>query len=210
MAKYIKKEIVNLNGKGATQAYYRMKTWRKLETEEFVKRCHDLNGAFSESILKGALAALTQQLAYELANGYSVKLDGLGVFNAKIGLCKDKEQDDFSEDGTRRNAASLQVTGVSLKVDKELVKAINKDCDLERGDDERLSRQTYTLEQRIERARDFIRKNGYMRSYEYAQLNGLAKSTASRELIRITSDPRSGIRSEGSKSSKLYLLDNQS
>lgn len=210
MAKYIKKEIVDLNGKGTTQAYYRMKTWRKLETEEFVKRCHDLNGAFSESILKGALAALTQQLAYELANGYSVKLDGLGVFNAKIGLCKDKEQDDFSEDGTRRNAASLQVTGVSLKVDKELVKAINKDCDLERGDDERLSRQTYTLEQRIERARDFIRKNGYMRSYEYAQLNGLAKSTASRELIRITSDPRSGIRSEGSKSSKLYLLDNQS
>lgn len=210
MAKYIKKEIVDLNGKGATQAYYRMKTWRKLETEEFVKRCHDLNGAFSESILKGALAALTQQLAYELANGYSVKLDGLGVFNAKIGLCKDKEQDDFSEDGTRRNAASLQVTGVSLKVDKELVKAINKDCDLERGDDERLSRQTYTLEQRIERARDFIRKNGYMRSYEYAQLNGLAKSTASRELIRITSDPRSGIRSEGSRSSKLYLLDNQS
>lgn len=210
MAKYIKKEIVDLNGKGATQAYYRIKTWRKLETEEFVKRCHDLNGAFSESILKGALAALTQQLAYELANGYSVKLDGLGVFNAKIGLCKDKEQDDFSEDGTRRNAASLQVTGVSLKVDKELVKAINKDCDLERGDDERLSRQTYTLEQRIERARDFIRKNGYMRSYEYAQLNGLAKSTASRELIRITSDPRSGIRSEGSKSSKLYLLDNQS
>ena len=209
MAKYIKKEIVDLNGKGTTQAYYRMKTWRKLETEEFVKRCHDLNGAFSESILKGALAALTQQLAYELANGYSVKLDGLGVFNAKIGLCKDKEQDDFSEDGTRRNAASLQVTGVSLKVDKELVKAINKDCDLERGDDERLSRQTYTLEQRIERARDFIRKNGYMRSYEYAQLNGLAKSTASRELIRITSDPRSGIRSEGSKSSKLYLLDNQ-
>ena len=210
MAKYIKKEIVDLNGKGATQAYYRMKTWRKLETEEFVKRCHDLNGAFSESILKGALAALTQQLAYELANGYSVKLDGLGVFNAKIGLCKDKEQDDFSEDGTRRNAASLQVTGVSLKVDKELMKAINKDCDLERGDDERLSRQTYTLEQRIERARDFIRKNGYMRSYEYAQLNGLAKSTASRELIRITSDPRSGIRSEGSRSSKLYLLDNQS
>ena len=209
MAKYIKKEIVDLNGKGATQAYYRMKTWRKLETEEFVKRCHDLNGAFSESILKGALAALTQQLAYELANGYSVKLDGLGVFNAKIGLCKDKEQDDFCEDGTRRNAASLQVTGVSLKVDKELVKAINKDCDLERGDDERLSRQTYTLEQRIERARDFIRKNGYMRSYEYAQLNGLAKSTASRELIRITSDPRSGIRSEGCKSSKVYLLDNQ-
>jgi predicted histone-like DNA-binding protein len=209
MAKYIKKEIVDLNGKGATQAYYRMKTWRKLETEEFVKRCHDLNGAFSESILKGALAALTQQLAYELAKGYSVKLDGLGVFNAKIGLRKDKEQDDFSEGGTRRNAASLQVTGVSLKVDKELVRAINKDCDLERGGEERLVRSKYTLEERIERARNFIRRNGYMRNYEYAQLNGLSNSTASRELIRITNDPRSGIRSEGSKSSKIYLLSQQ-
>ena len=209
MAKYIKKEIVDLNGKGATQVYYRMKTWRKLDTEEFLKRCHEFNGAFSESILKGALSALTQQLAYELANGFSVKLDGLGVFNAKIGLCENKEQDDFSEDVTKRNAASLQVTGVSLKVDKELVKAINKDCDLERGGEERINQQKYTLEERIERARDFIRKNGYMRNYEYAQLNGLANSTASRELIRITNDPRSGIRSEGCKSSKVYLLDNQ-
>ena len=209
MAKYIKKEIVDLNGKGSTQAYYRMKTWGMLDTEEFLEHCHDFNGAFSESILKGALTALTQQLAYELAKGYSVKLDGLGVFNAKIGLRKDKEQDDFSEGGTRRNAASLQVTGVSLKVDKELVKAINKDCDLERGGEERLVRSKYTLEERIERARNFIRRNGIMRNYEYAQLNGLSNSTASRELIRITNDPRSGIRSEGSKSSKIYLLSQQ-
>lgn len=209
MAKYIKKEITDLNGKGTTQAYYRMKTWRKLDTEEFLKRCHDINGAFSESILKGVLAALTQQLAYELANGYSVKIDGLGVFNAKIGLCENKEQDDFSEDATKHNAASLQVTGVSMKVDKDLVKAINKDCDLERGGEERLNQEQYTLEERIERARNFIRKNGYMRVYEYAQLNGMAKTTASRELIRITNDPRSGIRSEGRKSSKIYLLSEQ-
>lgn len=77
---------------------------------------------------------------------------------------------------------------------------------MERGGEERLIQNKYTLEERIERARNFIRKNGYMRNYEYAQLNGLANSTASRELIRIINDPRSGIRSEGSKSSKIYLL----
>jgi len=41
---------------------------------------------------------------------------------------------------------------------------------------------------------------------EMADLNGLAYSTASRELIRIARDPGSGIVSRGQKSAKLYLL----
>lgn len=206
MAKYIKKEMPDLNGKGTPQAYYRLKTWRMLETDEFIKRCHAFNGAFSESILKGAIAALTQHLAYELANGFTVKIDGLGVLNAKIGMCKGKEQDHFDEDETKHNARSLQVTGVTLKVDKGLVRAINKDCELERGDEERLNNRKYTREECISRAQDYLRQHGFMRVGDYARLNGLAYSTASRELNRIASDPNSGIISQGNKSSKLYLL----
>lgn len=206
MAKYIKKEMADLNGKGTPQAYYRLKAWRMLETNEFVKRCHSFNGAFSESILKGVIAALSQQLAYELANGFTVKIDGFGVFNAKIGVRENKEQDGFEKDGVKRNARSLQVTGVSLKVDKELVKAINSNCDLKRGGEERLRKRKYTYEECISRACDYLRQHGFMRVGDYARLNSLSYSTASRELVRIDRDPNSGITSQGRKSGKLYLL----
>ena len=91
-------------------------------------------------------------------------------------------------------------------IKKELVNEIDRNCDLERGGEERLMRSKYSKEERIERARQFIQKNTYMRVQEYASLTGLAYSTAARELCSIASDPTSGIKSEGAKSGKLYLL----
>lgn len=206
MAKYIKKEIADLNGKGTSQAYYRMQTLRRIDFDEFLTRCHSIHGAFSESTLIGAITAFRDHLAYELANGYTVKIDGLGVFNAKIGVRKDKEQDNFEAGSQKRNAISLEVKGVSFRADKELVKQIDGDCRLERGGTERLKKSKYPLEQRIRRARQFLEKNRFMRVYDYASLNGLAYSTAARELIKIASEPTSGIISSGRRSSKLYYL----
>ena len=77
MAKYIKKEIADLNGKGTTQAYYRLKTWRKLDSEEFAERCHSLHPSFSKGLISGVLDAVVDQLAYEISNGFSVKIDGV-------------------------------------------------------------------------------------------------------------------------------------
>ena len=198
--------MTDLNGKGVPQAYYRVKAWRMLKGDEFIKRCHSLNGAFSESILKGVVAALTQHLAYELSNGFTVKIDGLGVFSLKIGMCEGKEQDGFDPEETKHNARSLQVTGISLKVDKGLVKAINRQCELERGGEERIKARKYNYEQSISRAKEYIRQHGFMRVGDFARLNNMAYSTASRELIRIARDPDSGIVSQGNKSGKLYLL----
>ena len=206
MARYIKKEIVDLRGSGSTKAYYKLKTWCRMDFENFVARCNAHNGAFSKALLKGVMTAVCEELAYQISNGYSVKIDGLGTFSAKLGVCEDKEMDNFQEGTTKRNAQSIEVTGVSFKAEKELVKVINRECDLERGGEERLKRSKYSKEERIERARQFISKNTYMRVQEYASLTGLAYSTAASELCDIASDPTSGIRSEGAKSGKLYLL----
>ena len=206
MAKYIKKEIVDLNGKGTSQAYYRMETVRRIDFDEFLKRCHSIHGAFSESTLIGAITAFCDHLAYELSNGYTVKIDGLGVFNTKIGVREDKEQDSFEPGSQKRNAISLEVKGVSFRADKELIDEIDRNCTLERGGTERLVKSKYTMEQRIERARKFLEKNRFMRVYEYASLNGLAYSSAARELVKIVADPASGITSSGRRGSKLYHL----
>ena len=206
MAKYIKKEIVDLNGKGTTQAYYRLKTWRKLEFEEFTERCHSLHPAFSKGLISGVLDAIIEQLAYEISNGYSVKIDGLGTFSAKLGVRKDKEMDSFEEGSKKLNAKSIEVTGVSLRVDKKLIREIDLNCDLERGGEERLRTSKLSQEERIEKARQYLQQNGFMRVNQYAILTGLSYSTASRELRRLAANPSSGIVSQGRKSSKLYLL----
>lgn len=206
MAQYIKKEMPDLNGTGEKKAYYKLKTWRKLDADEFIKRCSSINRAYGESVIKGVVSAVCEHLAYEIANGYSVKIDGLGTFTAKLGVRKDKEMESFEEGSTKRNALSIEVQGVLFRADKNLISEIDRNCDLERGGEERLRKPKITLEQRTEKARQFLRKNAFMHVDEYASLTGLSYSTASRELRKIASDPTSGIISQGRKSGKLYLL----
>ena len=206
MPQYIKKEMPDLNGTGEKKAYYKLKTWRKLEFKEFIKRCSSIHRAYGKSVIEGVMTAVCEHLAYEISNGYSVKIDGLGTFTAKLGVREDKEMDGFEEGSTKRNAKSIEVTGVGFRADKDLVKEIDQNCDLVRGGEERLKKPKFPKEERIEKARKFLKQNGYMRVDEYAQLTGLSYSTASRELRSIVSDPSSGITSQGRKSGKLYLL----
>ena len=206
MAQYIKKEMPDLNGTGEKKAYYKLKTWRKLDFNEFVKRCSSLHRTYGRSVIEGVVIAVCEHLAYEISNGYSVKIDGLGTFTAKLGVCEDKEMDDFEEGTTKRNARSIEVTGVKFRADKNLIWEIDQKCDLQRGGEERLRKPKYSPEERIERARRFIQKNGFMHVDDYARFTGLSYSSASRELRRIASDPLSGIISQGRKSGKLYLL----
>lgn len=39
------KEMPDMNGTGEQKAYYKLKTWRKLDFSEFVKRCSSINRA---------------------------------------------------------------------------------------------------------------------------------------------------------------------
>lgn len=206
MPQYIKKEMPDMSGTGEKKAYYKLKTWRKLDSDEFVKRSSSIHRAYGKSVIQGVLTAVCEHLAYEISNGYSVKIDGLGTFTAKLGVRKDKEMESFEEGSTKRNALSIEVQGILFRADKNLISEIDRNCDLERGGEERLRKPKTTLEQRTEKARQFLRKNAFMHVDEYASLTGLSYSTASRELRKIASDPTSGIISQGRKSGKLYLL----
>ena len=206
MAKYIKKEMADLNGTGTTQAYYRMQTWEKLTFGEFVRRCHLAHGAFDKGTIEGVVMSVCEQLAFELANGYSVKIDGLGTFRAKLGLRPNKEMDSFEEGEPRHNALSIRVTGVSFRADKRFVGETDRSCDLERGGEDRLCKSAFTQQERLQKAQEYLREKGFMRVGDYASLTGQSYATACRELRRFTSDPASGIISQGRKSAKLYLL----
>ena len=99
MAKYIKQEIPDLNGTGRTQAYYKMKL-RPMTHQQFVSMCAK-GGTLDESTLLAALSRISDRLALFMAEGFSVKLDGIGTFHAKLGVMSDKEPDAFRR-GTPR------------------------------------------------------------------------------------------------------------
>ena len=206
--KYIKKEIADLNNTGSPIVYYRMKRRETLGLGDFIKQCHRSNPIFAPSILQGVIMIVCEQLAEDLANGFNVKIDGIGTFHAKLGLndyTPGRKMDSF-EEGTRKlNAASLGVTGVGFRADKELVRAVNCKCKLERGGEDRLRKSKYTKEERIERAIQYLRRMGVMHVRDYARLNGLSHTTAYRELEHGLVGSAT-ITSRGSKSAKVYFL----
>ncbi len=205
MAKYIKREMADMNGTGQSQAYYKMEITRNVDYHEFIERCIQ-HGGFQRSTLVGALAHVGRELALTLAQGYSVTIEGLGTFTPRLGVRPDMDQDSFEAGQPSHNAFALRVNGVNYRADKELVSQVDDHCRLERGASSRLRRSPYTEQERIAMACQFLREHTIMHTADYARLVGLSYTTASRELCRLSQDSSSGITARGRKSAKVYML----
>ena len=203
-AKYIKQEIPDLNGTGRTQAYYKMQL-RPLTNEQFVAICAE-GSPLDESTIQSVLTRVSDRLSLYMADGFSVKLDGFGTFHAKLGMRSDMLQDAFEEGEPIHNASAIRVTGVSYRADNDLIRETDLKCTLDRGGISRLRKSKFTLEERIQKAKDFLAKNMFMRVPDYVRLTGLSRTTASMELRKLADNPSSGITSRGSRSQKYYVL----
>lgn len=208
MARYIKREMADLNGTGKKQAYYRMQTWRKMSHEEFVNKCTYPGSGVSRAMMDAVLAAVAEELPRLMGMGYSVRIDGLGTFNAKLGVREDKEQDSFEEGEQKRNAKSIEVNGIGFRADKELVSKTDRECDLERGGVSRLRVSKYSLEQRMALAKKFVEQNAFMRVMDYVGLTGLSHSKASIELRQLCERPDAGFKAQGRGSHRVYVRAN--
>ena len=203
-AKYIKKEIADLNGTGHTQAIYKMKT-QAMSHDEFVDVC-SREGAMPKDAIEGVLTLIHDKLALSMAEGFSVKINGLGTFIAKLGMRDGVLPDAFEPGETKHNAKNIKVTGVSYRADKELISNTSRKCVLIKEGESRLKKPTTTLEERIAKARKFLEEKPLMRVMDYVWLTGLSRTTASIELRKIANDPKSGITSTGRNSQKYYCL----
>ena len=205
MAKYIKKEMADLNGTGQTQAYYCMQRVGNISHREFVDRCAYDGSGLARSTVEAVVTMMADMLPHLLAHGYSVSIDGLGTFTAKLSVRDDKEQDGFEQDEQKRNAQSIEVSGIGFRTDKRLVRKTNADCKLERGGVSRLRLSAYTLEERMALARDYMEQNAFMSVGNYVALTGLSRSKASAELRRVSQLPESGFVSRGCGTHKVYV-----
>lgn len=205
MARYIKKEMADLNGTGKKQAYYRLQTWRKLSHDEFIKHCAYAGSGVNRAMMEAVLAAVAERLPMLLGMEYSVRIDGLGTFSVKLGVRKDKEQDTFEEGEQKRNARTIEVSGIGFRADKELVAKTDRECELERGGVSRLRVSKYSLEQRMAMAKDYVEQNAYMRVRDYAAMTGLSQSKASIELRQLCERPDVGFEAKGRGGHRVYV-----
>ena len=205
MARYIKQELPDLHKTGEKKAYYRMKTERKIDFNQFVDLISSHNSGISRGEAFRVLMHATDILAELLAQGYSVTIDEMGTFKATIGLVRDKEMDSFEEGTPKLNARSLRVDGVSFKADRRLILNVDKRCDLKRAWVSRLCRSPFTKEERLQKALEYLNAHGAMKVKDYVELTSLSHTVAAKELREFEHDAASGITSIGRLAGKVYV-----
>ena len=205
MAKYIKQEMTDLNGKGEEKVYYRMKTERNIDFKSFAKEVNRDHSMMNRALVENVMTNAMDVLARLLGEGYSVSIDGLGTFKAAIGLKDDKEMDTFDGNESKRNARSLQLTNVNFKADKALIREANNHCKLERAGESRLCHSPFSKEERLKMAQEYLEKHGAMKVADYVEMTQLSRTKATLELKEFRHDASTGIDTIGRRSTLVYV-----
>lgn len=85
MALYEMKEMPDINKTGERILYPRLAMVAQTSTEELVREIAS-GSSFTPGNVQGLLVQLYVEIAHQLAQGRSVKLDGIGVFTASLAL----------------------------------------------------------------------------------------------------------------------------
>lgn len=205
MAKYIKQEMPELNGKGEEKVYYRMKTERNIDFKSFAKEVNRYHSIMNRALVENVMTNAMDVLARLLGEGYSVSIDGLGTFKAAIGLKDDKEMDTFDGNESKRNARSLQLTNVNFKADKALIREANNHCKLERAGESRLCHSPFSKEERLKMTQEYLEKHGAMKVADYVEMTQLSRTKATLELKEFRHDASTGIDTIGRRSTLVYV-----
>ena len=204
-AKYVMQEVIDLHNEGQTLLYPRLEMEENCSLDELAQQVAE-GTTFSAGEVKGVICQVAKRMAMTMGMGRSVTLDGIGTLSPALGLKKGREREEPDGSGTRRNATSIEVNDVHFRVDKELVREVNRHCRLERSSTQRrLYRSKYTPEERLALALRFLEEHPFIRVGEYAALTGLSQTTAGQELRRWAQTEGSGIDTKGVRSHRVYV-----
>ena len=120
MAEYNMQELNLPNEEGKRIFYPRIKLYGQVDLEAIADKV-SYASSFTKGDIVGLIQAITDEIAYQMGQGYSVKIENLGVFTPALGLMKGRERESGEEDDTKRNAVSICLKDIHFKVDKELL-----------------------------------------------------------------------------------------
>ena len=205
MARYIMEEMPDIQKTGKRITYPKFARIDNVSTKELSKRISDVS-SFSPGDIEGILLQAGLEMAHLMAEGRSVKIEGIGTFTPALTLYKGKEREEAGEGGKHRNAQSILVGNVNFRVDRDMLRNINSRCQLERAPWKRQhSSQKFTLEQRLEIAVKFLDEHPFLTVREYRRPTGLLNTAATNELKKWSDLPNSGIVSSGRGTHTVYI-----
>lgn len=208
MPKYKLQEMNDLRNEGKQRVYPKMVVNKTMDRKEFVKRMQDYHGGTSPAMVEAVLMNVEDMLVRMLSMGYNVNLGNLGTYSASLGF-EDEKPTEMQGENDKMLYRHVGVKGVNAKVPAELVKEVKKETDmyLERdmGGVSRIHKKMFTREERIGRALEVIDSNGFITLWEYADINNLSRSVASKDLKEITADKSLPIDSKGQHSHKVWV-----
>ena len=210
MANYVIKKLPTGMGNGSEgKQFPKMQVYTEFDYNKVVELVHTNSPAFSEATVRGVLDTLAVVMKSYLPMGHTMKIDNLGVFSLSLEFADNEADADNQQEGTKAEPKKryhhVRVKGVNFKVDKKLVDDINKENTFERTPSTPITPSPYTPEERLQRALSHIDKHGFITLREYANLNSLNYSSASRELAKLVLDPNSGIKPKGAGSHKVWV-----
>ncbi len=141
--------------------------------------------SFAQGDVKGLLVALSEELAKQMAMGYSVKLEGLGSFRPLLRM-REGAEPELAGDEQRRNRAGVEIGKVSFVADNWLLRMCNERTDLERVRPREGEYSTVAMDperRRLLLVRHLERERS-ISIQEYCKLTGLSRSSSGRELRR--------------------------
>lgn len=205
MAKYEMREMPDVRKTGQHILYPKMKVNRQVTTDELCRNI-TAGSTLTPADIKATIDAVAHELARQMADGNSVKLDGIGTFSARLGLNEEAERETIGEDKPRRNAQSIRVTGVNFRCDNNLIGRTHQQCDLVRDSSTgRLNTSSITKEEGLKLALTYLESHPYLTVIDYMQMTGKKRGTATLELREFANDPQSGLIAQGSASHRVYV-----
>ena len=204
MTQFVLKEMNDLDGKGKGRVYPQVVINRLMTTEDLVERMQN-NTRLGSAVIHAMLLSLGENIATLLDSGFSVKIDNFGTFSLSLGFA-DKKGNKLEDEDDKMNYRRVMVKNITFKPESDLIFKINKNIRLERHVPGVVKSESdsFTPEERRLRAIDFIERHGQITLQEYANLNNVSRSKASRELNKLEDIEGSGIRGYGNAPHKVW------
>ena len=206
MAKYLLQEMNDVRNTGKRTVYPKMVTDQTLTTKEFIDELHKHLRTVDKGVLRGVISGIADSLVSLLSKGNNVTLDEIGTFSMSLKFLDDKPTE-IQEEDDQMLYRRVGVKDLNFKISPKLIRDLQMNTRFERmmAGARELKKNLYTLEQRIENALAIIDEKGHITLGEYAKVNNLSRTTASKELAKITADPTMPIDYTGQASHKIWI-----
>ena len=191
---------------GKRTVYPKIVINQTLTTKEFIDELHKHLRTVDKGVLTGVMCGIADTLASLLSRGNNVTLDDIGTFSMSLKFIDDKPTE-IQEEGDRMLYRRVGVKDLNFKTAPEMMRSLQMKTKFERvmTGARVLKKNLYTFEQRIENALAIIDEKGHITLGEYAKVNNLSRTAASKELAQITADPEMPIDYTGQASHKIWI-----